>query len=219
MTRLVDAVLFDLGQVLVEWDPFGPYSGQYGRAEVARFFEEIDFPTFNHLQDAGRTWADARAALAATHPHRLPMLDVYTDHFTDAVPGEIPGASHLVASLRGFGIRTLGLTNWSAETFHLAPVKAPVVALLDDVLVSGRVGIAKPDPAIFRIAMDRFALDPARTLFTDDSAPNIAAAAALGFRTELFVGMPALHRCLAGLGVSVEDGPVRGGAGQGRRRT
>lgn len=208
-TRLVDAVLFDLGQVLVEWDPFGPYAGRHDRADVEAFFEEIDFPAFNHLQDAGRTWSEARTALRRSHPHRVPMLDVYTDHFVDAVPGEVAGASDLVRDLRLAGVRVLGLTNWSAETFHLAPVRAPVVALLEDVLVSGRVGIAKPDPAVFALAADRFSLAPARTLFTDDSAVNVAAAAAVGFRAELFTGTSALRRHLADLGVPLPDpGPA-----------
>ena len=216
--RQIDAVLFDLGQVLVEWDPFGPYLGRYDRAAVQHFFDEIDFPAFNHLQDAGRSWAEARAALGTSHPLQVPMLDVYTDCFTRAVPGEVPGASDLVADLQAIGIRTLGLTNWSAETFHVAPVQAPVVGMLEDVVVSGRVGIAKPDPGIFAIAADRLSLDPSRTLFTDDSAANIDGAAAFGFRTELFTGMPALRRCLDLLGVPVGDRGDRP-AGQVPRRT
>ena len=214
-TRQVDAVLFDLGQVLVEWDPFGPFVGRHGRAEVQAFFDEIDFPAFNHLQDAGRTWADARASLGRSHPHRLAMLDVYTDHFADALPGEVPGASDLVHDLRAAGLRVLGLTNWSAETFHLAPVRAPVVAQLEDVLVSGRLGIAKPDPAVFALATVQFALDPQRTLFVDDSPANVAAGAESGFRAEVFGGTDALRSHLAGLGVPLTgrtpggvDGPA-----------
>ena len=201
----VDAVLFDLGQVLVEWDPFGPFVGRHERAEVEAFFDEIDFPAFNHLQDAGRSWADARASLGRSHPHRLPMLDVYTDHFAHALPGEVPGASDLVHDLRAVGVRVLGLTNWSAETFHLAPVRAPVVAQLEDVLVSGRLGIAKPDPAVFAVATARFALDPQRTLFVDDSPANVAAGAASGFRAVVFTGTDNLRRHLTGLGLPLPE--------------
>ena len=215
--RLVDAVLFDLGQVLVRWDPFGPYADRYDRAEVEAFFGEIDFPAFNHLQDAGRSWADARTSLGKSHPHRLPMLDVYTDHFHDALPGEVPGASDLVRGLRGAGVRVLGLTNWSAETFHLAPLRAPVVAQLEDVLVSGREGIAKPDPAAFALAAERFSLDPGRTLFADDSPVNVEAAAHVGFLAHLFTGTPALRRSLAHLGVALPDGAASADGAAPRR--
>ena len=199
----LDAVLFDLGRVLVDWDPYRPYVGRYPRAEVERFFAEIDFMAFNHLQDAGRSWADARAALATTHPAQVPLLDVYIEHFADSVCGEIPGAGLLVADLQATGIRTFGLTNWPAETFSVALTKTEVVARLHGVVVSGREGTAKPDPAVFRIAIERFGLDPTRPLFTDDAVRNVQAAAAHGFRTHLFAGPAALRAELRGLGVPV----------------
>lgn len=201
----VDAVLFDLGRVLVDWDPFRPYEGLHPRAEVEEFFAEIDFPSFNHEQDAGRSWADARAALATTHPHRVGMLDVYVDRFERSVVGEIAGAAATVDALREAGVRVLGLSNWPAETFHVAGRKAPVVRRLEQVVVSGEVGLAKPDPRIFTLAVDRMGLDPGRTLFTDDLPHNIEAAAACGLRTELFTGMPALQVRLRELGVALPD--------------
>lgn len=197
----LDAVLFDLGRVLVDWDPYRPYAGRYPRAEVERFFAEIDFMAFNHLQDAGRSWADARAALAATHPGHVPLLDVYIEHFADSVTGEMPGAGRLVADLQAAGVRTFGLTNWPAETFPVALAKTEVVARLQGVVVSGQEGTAKPDATVFRIAIERFGLDPARTLFTDDGARNVDAAAALGFRTHLFTGPTTLRAELRALGV------------------
>ena len=203
MAAVIDTVLFDLGQVLVRWDPYRPYVGRYERDEVERFFEEIDFPAFNHLQDAGRTWAEARSALAGSHPHRVPMLDVYIDHFAQSLLGEVEGASDLVDELQRLGLRVIGLTNWPAESFHLAARGAPVVGRLDDVLVSGREGVAKPDPAFFRLAADRFGIEPGRALFTDDLPGNVDSAARCGFHVELFTSTPALRARLAGLGVAV----------------
>lgn len=201
--RLVDAVLFDLGNVLVGWDPFLPYQGRYPRARVERFFTTIDFMAFNHEQDAGRAWADAREALARTHPEYVPMLDVYIAHFADSVTGDMPGAARLVADVKAAGVRTFGLTNWSAETFHVALQKTTVVGALADVVVSGREKIAKPDPRVFDLAVSRFGLDPARTLFTDDAEQNTRVAAGRGFRTHPFQGPAGLRAQLRALGVDV----------------
>ena len=206
MSASIDAVLFDLGRVLVDWDPYRPYVGRHPRAEVERFFAEIDFMAFNHLQDAGRSWADARAALAQTHPEHVALLDVYIDHFADSVPGEMPDAAQIVADVRAAGVRAFGLTNWPAETFHVALAKTDVVAQLEGVLVSGRERVAKPDQAVFRLAVERFGLDPGRTLFTDDAERNVRAAAAAGFRTHLYEGPTGLRACLRGLGVAVPAG-------------
>lgn len=209
MSRLVDAVLFDLGQVLVRWDPRLPYRGRRDDAEVRRFFEDVDFPAFNHLQDAGRPWAEARVALARTHPHHLPLLDLYVERFRDAVPGPVEGADAMVDDLVAAGVRVLGLTNWSAETFHVSLETAPVVGRLEDVLVSGREGVAKPDPRIFALAVERFRLDPSRTLFTDDAPVNVEAAAHAGLRAELFTTHDALRERLRALGIPMAPARLR----------
>ena len=203
VVREVDAVLFDLGNVLVGWDPFLPFVGRRSRDDVERFFAEVDFMAFNHEQDAGRSWADARAALAMTHPEHVPMLDIYVEHYPESVYGEIPGGGDLVRDLAAVGLRSYGLTNWPAETFHVALEHTTVVAQLDGVVVSGREGVAKPDPRVFLLAVERFGLDVSRTLFTDDSERNVAAAAAAGFRTHHFDGYPALRGALRTLGVAL----------------
>lgn len=197
----VDAVVFDLGQVLVRWDPFGPFVGRMDRDAVEAFFADVDFPSFNHHQDAGRPWAQAKAEVRARFPQHAAALDVYVDHFADALPGPVPGSERLVRDLVAAGVRTLGLTNWSAETFHLAEPAAPVVGLLEDVLVSGAVGLAKPDERIFRLLIDRFDLDAAATVFADDSAVNVEAAARLGLQAVLFTSAQDLRLDLVARGV------------------
>jgi 2-haloacid dehalogenase len=198
---VIEAVVFDLGNVLVGWDPYRPFVGRMSSREIEAFFADADFLAFNHEQDAGRSWADARDAMARSAPQHLPGLDLYVAHFAETLVGPVPGSEELVRDLSALGVRLLGLTNWSAETFHLAEPAAPAIGLLEDVLVSGQVGLAKPDPRVFALLTERYDLDPARTVFADDSAANVSAAAAAGFRSLLFTSADALRADLAALGL------------------
>jgi len=200
---MIDTVVFDLGNVLVRWDPYRPFVGRVPERDTDAFLVGFDFLAFNHRQDAGRSWADARADLAASAPEHLPAFDVYVEHFADTLTGPVPGSHELVRDLRAAGVRLLGLTNWSAETFHLAEPAAPAIGLLEDVLVSGEVGVAKPDPRMFALLTQRFGLRPERTVFTDDSATNVAAGAAAGFDAILFTTAEALRTELLARGVTV----------------
>ena len=201
--REIDTVVFDLGNVLVQWDPYLPFVGRMERADVEAFFAEIDFASFNHRQDAGRPWATARAELVDRFPQHVAALDLYLDHFSDSIAGPVPGSSELVRELIGAGIRVLGLTNWSAETYHLAVPAAPVIGLLEGVLVSGEVGIAKPDPRIFALLAEQFAVEPASTVFTDDAAGNVLAARTAGYVGLQFTGADRLRGDLVALGLPV----------------
>ncbi len=201
--RLIDAVLFDLGNVLVRWDPYLPYEDRYSREEVERFFREADFMALNHAQDAGEPWPSVRARLAERRPDLVPMLDVYLADHRESVPGEVPGADGTVRALRAAGVHVYGLTNWGAENWHVAAEQAPVIDLLEGVVVSGHEKVAKPDAGAFGRAVSRFGLDVRRTLFTDDSPRNVEAAADLGFRVHLFAGHAGLVEHLRTLGISL----------------
>ncbi|MBO3085573.1 HAD-IA family hydrolase [Cellulomonas fengjieae] len=198
---MIEAVVLDLGNVLVRWEPRRPFAGRLAPDAVEAFLTQFDFMTFNHHQDAGRSWARGRAALAASAPEHLPALDVYVEHFEETLAGPVPGTERLVRDLRAAGVRLLGLTNWSAETFHLAEPAAPAIGLLEDVLVSGEVGLAKPDPRIFALLAHRYGLAAAGTVFADDSPVNVAAAAEAGFDALLFTTADALRAELVARGV------------------
>ena len=202
-TGRIDAVVFDLGNVLVHWDPFLPFVGRMARSEVEAFFDDVDFPRLNHRQDAGRTWEEARAAMRGSFPQHVAALDLYLDRFPDSLPGPVRGSAAVVRELAAGGVRVLGLTNWSAQTYHHALPAAPAIGLLEDVLVSGQVGIAKPDPRIFALLTERFGLDPGRTVFTDDAPANVAAATRAGYVAVLFTSADTLRRDLAALGLPV----------------
>lgn len=203
MTRAaagVDAVVFDLGNVLVRWEAARAFDGRLTDAEVEQFFADVDFPALNLRQDAGRPWHEARAEVARTHPQHAATLDLYVERFAHALPGPVPGSAEVVDDLRAAGVRVLGLTNWSAETYHHAVPAAPVIGRLEAVVVSGHEGVVKPDPRIFRVLAERHDLDPARTVFTDDSPVNVAGAAALGYQAVLFTSAPALRAELVARG-------------------
>lgn len=200
MTTTVDAVVLDLGNVLVHWDPAAAFEGVLPDAEVRRFFADVDFPDLNRRQDAGRPWQEAREEVERRHPEHVATLDLYVERFAHALPGPVPGSADVVDALRAAGVRVLGLTNWSAETFHHAVPAAPAIGRLEAVVVSGREGVAKPDPRIFRLLAERHGLDPARTLFADDSPANVEAAAALGYQAVLFTTADALRAELVARG-------------------
>ncbi|RYV52915.1 HAD family phosphatase [Pengzhenrongella frigida] len=199
----MDTVVFDLGNVLVRWDPYGPFVGRLDHRAVARFFADVDFPAFNQRQDSGRSWAHARADVHARFPEHARAVDLYVEHFVDAVPGPVEGSAQIVRDLASDGVRLFGLTNWSAETYHHAEPAAPVIGLLEGVLVSGQVGLVKPDPRIFALLAERFDLVPGRTVFIDDSPANVEAAVRVGYQAVLFTSADALRRDLRALGLAV----------------
>src|SRR5699024_11886005 len=109
-----------------------------------------------------------------------PLLEEYWNSFADSLTGPIPGSYDLARRLHTNGYRLLGLTNWSAETFHHALAAAPAVSLMEGTIVSGEVGIAKPDPGIFHHLPDTFSVRPQDAVFIDDTPAHTAAARAIG---------------------------------------
>ena len=201
---LASGVVWDLGNVLIRWEPYLAVAAGVGEDEARRFLDGFDFGAWNHTCDAGRTWPEALAALERDHPEWLPHGRAYYDNFPRALAGEVPGTAALVRRLREAGVRQCGLTNWSDELYHAhAPGRYDVLALLDDVVVSGTEGIAKPDPRIYRVAAERAGLPPERLVFVDDSAPNVAAARALGMHGLVFTGADRLRDELRELGLPV----------------
>ena len=194
-------VVFDLGGVLVDWDPRYLYRKLLPDAEVDDFLDEVDFPAWNHRADAGGRWADALAEHTERFPHRAELLAAYPARFPETLGGEVPGTVALLHDLHRDGVRLLALTNWSAETFPHARALFAFLTLFEDVVVSGEERVAKPDPAVFRLVLDRFALEPGRTVFVDDSPRNVAAAADAGLVALRFHGADPLRADLVRLGL------------------
>ncbi|GAB3301525.1 HAD-IA family hydrolase [Epidermidibacterium keratini] len=196
----IDTMVFDLGQVLVRWDPRPALDGLHSADEIDAFLTGRFF-TDNHGLDAGREFEELERELLEQAPQDAAIWRTYWDGFARSLGGPVPGMPELVGELKSAGLRLLGLTNWSAQTFHHAIPSAPVIGELEDILVSGREGLAKPDPAIFTLLIERFDLTPSTTVFTDDSPANIAAAEAAGLHAVHFTDAAELRVHLRALGL------------------
>lgn len=204
-----DTAVFDLGGVLIDWDPRLLYRTLLPEEEVEAFLAEIEFFEWNARMDAGAPFAETLADQTARFPHRRELIEAYRTRFAETVSGEIGETVAVLSELRERGIRLLALTNWHAETFETARERFGFLRWFDGIVVSGQERVIKPDPRIFRVLIERYALDPARSAYIDDMARNVEAAAAAGLRAVLFTDAAALRKDLAALGLPVL--PAAGG--------
>jgi 2-haloacid dehalogenase len=194
----VKAVVFDLGGVLIDWDPRYLYRKLLAdEAAVEEFLATICTPEWNVEQDRGRPFAEGVAELVERHPAHESAIAAYFDRWEEMLGGEIGGTVELLTELRAAGMPLYALTNWSVETFAIARERFELLSWFDGVVVSGEEEMIKPDPAIFRLLLDRFGLAPEATFYVDDSEPNVVAARALGLDAVRFTGPEQLRRELA----------------------
>ncbi len=187
MPSAIDTFIFDLGNVLISWDPRNVYRQLFDdKAEMERFLAEVCNHDWNIQMDAGRPFADGIAELVARHPDKAHLIRAYRERWPEMLGGPIPGTVDLLSSLHIADRRLIALTNWSHETFPIARGRYDFLNWFGYIAVSGELGIVKPDPSIFRHVIQTCGVDPARTLFIDDSLPNVQAAARLGFATHHF---------------------------------
>ena len=176
-------VVFDLGGVVVDWDPVPAVAAVVGQERAEQFVhgEQFDFAAWNEAQDAGRSWADAEAAAAASHPNLAEEIAAYRPNFVLSLRGLVPGTAGILRALHDRGVRLVVLTNWSAETIHHGPEVFPeVFALFDDIVVSGAESVAKPDREIFQILARRLGHPIEGVFYVDDSVRNVDTARAAG---------------------------------------
>ena len=198
----VRAVVFDIGGVLVEWDPRRLYRTMFDDPDAMEdFLATVVTDEWNATLDAGRSFAEAVAELVARHPERAAEISAYHERWPEMLGDAVPGTAELVAELRSAGVPVYALTNFSGETFPLARKRFGFLGDFDGVLVSGQEGVVKPDPAIYALAAQRFGLEPAATLFVDDRRDNVEAARRAGWHAEVFTDAPALRRHLRAAGL------------------
>lgn len=202
------AVVFDLGGVLIDWDPRHLYRKLLAdEAAVEEFLATVCTPEWNAEQDRGRPFAEGVVELVERYPVHAAAITAYHERWTEMLGGDIGGTVELLAELRATGVPLYALTNWSAETFGIARERFEFLAWFDGVLVSGEERMIKPDPAIFRLLLDRFGLDPQATFYVDDSPANVAAASELGFDAVRFTGPEQLRGDLEARGLLARSAP------------
>ena len=187
------AVLFDLGGVLIDWNPRHLYRKLVADDDFVEWFlAEVCSPDWNAAQDAGRSWAEAVAEATARHPRHAELIAAYAARWPEMIAGDVPESVDMVEALAARGVPLYALTNWSHETFHHARARFEWLEHFRDIVVSGEVGMKKPDPRIFSLMLQRIGVEPADVVFIDDVADNVASADALGMRTVHFTSPAAL---------------------------
>jgi 2-haloacid dehalogenase len=197
----MNAVLLDLGGVLIDWNPRYLYAPLFGdrTAEMEDFLARICAPEWNHTMDAGKSFAEAVAERQQLYPEHAELIALWKDGWAQMLRDAIHDTVAVLAELRERGHRMVALTNWSAETFPVARARFDFLQWFEDIVVSGEVRLAKPDPRIFRLAIERNRLDPSRTLFIDDSLVNVEAARGTGLQAVHFRSAGALREDLVRL--------------------
>jgi 2-haloacid dehalogenase len=199
----VSAVVFDLGGVLIDWDPRHLYRSLFHGDEAAMdtFLATVCTPEWNRQQDTGRPWSEAVATLIAEHPDQRDLITAYWERWPETLGDALAPTVEVLAELHAAGVPLYALSNWSAETFPAARPRYPFLEWFDGIVISGEARAAKPDPRIYEALLERYDLDPGSILFIDDVAENVEAAVALGIRSVRFTDGPALRRELVRLRV------------------
>ena len=198
--------IFDLGGVLIEWDPRNLYRKLFAGDEAAMedFLANVCTPEWNEQQDAGRTFAEGTRELMPKHADKRDLIEAWGKRFGEMIPGAIVGAVEVLATLKQRGIPIYGVSNWSAETFPPQRERFPFLSWFDDIVISGVERVIKPDPRIFRILLERNAIAPESAVYVDDVARNAAAATRLGIHGIHFRSPDQLRRELTAVGLLTE---------------
>lgn len=196
-------VVFDLGGVLLEWDPRHLYRKLFAGDDAAMeaFLGAVCTEDWNERQDAGRSFADAVAELLPVHADKAHLIEAFGHRFDEMVPGAIDGTVEILHDLKRGGIPIYALTNWSAETFPSQRARFAFLSWFDGIVVSGEEGVIKPDPRIFRILLERYRIAPRAAVFIDDNPANAAIATTLGIHGIHFRSPKRLRGELESLGL------------------
>ena len=188
-------IVFDFGGVLVDWNPHHLYDKYFGSREKAEWFlNNICLYSWNLQMDGGKPFAEGVAELQAEHPEWNEAIAIYHTRWIEMMNGEIEGMASVIRRLKMAGYGVYGLTNWSAETFPMIRDTYPVFQEFDGIVVSGEEHLLKPDAAIYKCLLERYALQAEESLFVDDNADNVAGARNVGMKAIQFTSAEELER-------------------------
>jgi 2-haloacid dehalogenase len=200
---MIDTVVFDLGGVLVDWNPRYLFRKLFADAnEMENFLSTVTTQEWNEKQDAGRPWSVAVEELVSLHPKYETHIRAYHSRWPEMLVGPVPGTADVLREIETQGKHGLfALSNWSSETFEHAKMRFPELRLFKSILVSGDERMIKPDPRFFRLLESRHGVVPSRSIFIDDVEKNIRAARELGYHVHHFKNASELKIDLVARGI------------------
>lgn len=205
----IDAVVFDIGGVLLDWNPRYLYRGLFDdEVEMEDFLARVCTLEWHHDNDLGVPLEQTCGQLAAAHPEYAELIWAWGRRSEEMIGGPIDGSVAILEDLHRAGVACYALTNMESWTFPLRRARFPFFSVFDGIVVSSHERVAKPDAEIFRRVTDRFALIPARTLLIDDALRNVEAADALGWQTIRFTSPAELRGALTTAGLLGTPAPV-----------
>ena len=198
----IEAVVFDIGGVLLDWNPRYLYRQLFeDEEEMERFLAEICTLEWHEAHDRGKPFDVSCAELAAQHPEYAEQIRAWGQRSEEMVAGPLEGTVEILRRLKADGLLCYALTNMETETFPLRVERFPFMSWFDGVVVSAFEGVIKPDPEIFRRLIERFNLKPEATLFVDDSQRNVDAARQFGIQAVLFRSPREFEQLLSEVGL------------------
>lgn len=203
---MITTILFDLGKVLIGWNPIIPYLRAFnGDREKAQWFlDNICTMDWNEEQDAGRTLAEATRIKISEYPEYEDLIKIYYDEWETMLTGAIEGTVEIFRQLKDSKkYRIYAITNWSAETFPVAQKRYEFLKWFEGISVSGELKMRKPFPEIYQYTLEKYNITPREAVFIDDNLKNIEAARALGIHAIHFHTPQQLQASLSELGVKI----------------
>jgi len=203
MNNGIDAIIFDLGGVLIDWNPSYVFDKMFDNEDQKKhFFENICTSDWNEKQDAGRPLKEATEELINKHPEWKEYIEAYYGRWEEMLGGPIHGTVEILKQLKEEGkYKLYALTNWSAELFPIALERYDFLHWFDGRVVSGEEKMRKPFPEFYQLILNRFQLTPEKTLFIDDNLRNAEAAEDMGLKTMIFRSPAQLRKDLVKLGI------------------
>ena len=203
MPKPRSVVIFDLGGVLIDWNPRHLYRKLFDgdAAAMEAFLSDVCHSDWNLQQDAGRSFAEAEAEAITRHPDKARLIRAWRARFAEMIPGALDEVVAILGELRARGTRLYALSNWSAETFPGQRPRFPFLDWFAGIVLSGEERLVKPDPRLYRLLLERYGVAAADAVFIDDNPVNAQAATALGIHGVHFRAADALRGELQALGL------------------